>query len=164
MIADRSVAFLSELDLAAGNAGDFEEVIDQSHQVVDLSLHDSVEIRGGLRRTGEAQDVQGVANRREGIAQLVGERGKELVLSPVRLFERTCRSVALDEMSPRPVLPVSGAQRAADRARQSRYADGALEQRDIAEGVYRFRDARGIGSAAARAPGLEGQPMAAAAR
>ena len=42
------------------------------------------------------QDVQGVADRGQGVAQLVGEHGQELVLAPVRLLERLGEFVQAD--------------------------------------------------------------------
>ena len=70
--------------------------------------------------------LERVADRRQRVAQLVRERGEELVLALVGLL-------ALLEMRPCLVLPLAGAQRAAHGAHQRGDANRPLEQRDVAE-------------------------------
>ena len=121
---------LLQIDLAAGDARDVHQVIDQPHHVTDLAIHDLVGGHRGLARSGEAQQTQRVADGREGIAQLVRQRGEEPVLALVGLL-------ALLEMRPRLVLPGTGAQRAAHGTHQRRDANRPLEQRDVAERLPR---------------------------
>jgi hypothetical protein len=61
---------------------------------------------GGIR----IEDAHGIANRRERIAQLVGQRGQELVLAPVGLEQGTLRvlETADVEVDARPALDASG--------------------------------------------------------
>ncbi len=77
---------LAQLDAAPRHARDLHEIVDEPDEVVHLALEHLVDLRGGGRvEPRRAQDLQAVANRRERIAQLVSERGEELVLAPVRL-------------------------------------------------------------------------------
>src|SRR3546814_19142852 len=71
-----------QIQLAARHARNFEQIIDQPRQVADLALHHLTEACS-LRLSGEPrpQDVQGVADRRERIAQLVREDRQEFVLA-----------------------------------------------------------------------------------
>ena len=87
-------ALQPELDLAAGDARDLQQVVDQPDHVVDLPVHDlerRLERSLGLR---QRQRLQRVANRRERIAQLVRQRGQELVLAPVGLLQRGIGALA----------------------------------------------------------------------
>jgi hypothetical protein len=80
---------LVELELLPGDAGDVEQVVDQPRHVRDLAIdHVAGPRHGRLRRPEPAQDVDGVADRGEGVAQLVGEDGQKFVLAPVGLAER----------------------------------------------------------------------------
>ena len=68
----RSTAPLAELDLAAVDAGDVEQVVDQPGQVADLPLGDVPDLLGlGAVEAVRAEHVQGVQDRGEGVAQLV---------------------------------------------------------------------------------------------
>ena len=58
------------------------------HEMRELSVHhvaDLFRVRRGWRRP---QNIQPIADRRERIAQLMGERCEKLVLAPVRLRQR----------------------------------------------------------------------------
>ena len=68
---------------------DVEQVVDQPHHVRDLALQ---RLRRLAHRRGvtadEAQDLDDVRDRRQRVAQLVGQDGEELVLAPVGLAQR----------------------------------------------------------------------------
>ena len=69
-----------ELDLPAGDAGDVQQVVDEPRQVLHLprdDLHRPVDVLP-VRRLWPT--VDGVADGRERVPQLVGEHGEELVL------------------------------------------------------------------------------------
>ena len=60
-------------------------------------------------RRGSAQISQGVADRRQRVAQLVRERGEELVLAPVRLAQRLFLPPALGDVGePDGQVPFAG--------------------------------------------------------
>ena len=69
-------------ELAAIDARDVEQIVDQPHQQLQLALH---RLMRRIGAPGELQRIQRVAERRQRIAQLVGERGEEFVLAPVDL-------------------------------------------------------------------------------
>ena len=79
-------ALALQLHLAAGDPRHVEEVVDEPGQVGDLPLDD---LPGPLRLLAAghraAEDVEAVSDRRERIAQLVGEHRQELGLAPVGL-------------------------------------------------------------------------------
>ena len=77
-----------QFDPALRDARDVEQVVDQSREMLDLPL-DGRERRARVRIRYQSarQQLAGVADRRERIAQLVGEHRQELVLLPVGLFE-----------------------------------------------------------------------------
>ena len=79
-----------QLDLAARDARDFEQVVDQPHHVVDLPLHHLADCACacGSLSPGQPQDLQRVADRRQRIAQLVRQRREELVLAAIRRAQR----------------------------------------------------------------------------
>ena len=77
---------LLELDLAAIDAGDVEQVVDHVGQVLDLPRDDLLRPRDGLRvGVGPEREPGGVADGGEGIPQLVGEHREEFVLAAVGL-------------------------------------------------------------------------------
>ena len=74
----------TQLDLAAHQARDIEQIVHQANQMVDLPLHDAVRLLHGFRvNVRQRQDFERVANRRQGISQLVGQHRKKLVLAAV---------------------------------------------------------------------------------
>jgi hypothetical protein len=107
--------------------------------VVDLPVHHFPDLRRRLGGARQAQQVHRVADRRERVAQLVRERGEELVLAAVGLL-------ALLQVGARLVLAPARAQRAAHRAGERGHAHRALEQRHVAERGERARDRRRVGA------------------
>jgi hypothetical protein len=84
--AGQRVGFLAQCDLAARDAGNIEQIVDQPGQMDDLPLDDF--LRPTYPRLGRFQageDMGGVADRRQRVAQLVAEHGEKLILAPVRL-------------------------------------------------------------------------------
>ena len=71
-------------DLPARHAGDLHEVLDEAPEVPDLALDDLASPPRVVRRRGRRlEELRGDADRGERVAQLVRERGEELVLAPV---------------------------------------------------------------------------------
>ena len=85
----------AQLEQAAADARGLEQVVHQPHQVVDLPFHHAAHLPFP-RRGVQAQQLQPAAQRRERIAQLVGEHGDEVVLAPIGLEQRRFRALALD--------------------------------------------------------------------
>jgi hypothetical protein len=81
-------ATLAELEAIAADAADIEQIVEQPRHLPDLAL-DHVAQRVELRigRPFRAQHVQGVEDRRERVAQLVRQRGEELVLAAIRVAQ-----------------------------------------------------------------------------
>ena len=65
--------------LAARDAGHVEQVVDHAAQPLRLPLGQGERL---VPPDVQAEQPQGVAERREGVAQLVGEHAEERVLSP----------------------------------------------------------------------------------
>ena len=84
---------LAELDLAPRDAGDVQQVVDQPGQVPDLPLDDLLGPFELLLRLQLAEELDGVADRRQRVPQLVGEHRQELVLAAVGL-----QPLGLDEL------------------------------------------------------------------
>jgi hypothetical protein len=78
---------LLEFDLASGNPGHVEEVVDQACQVTDLALDDRALPFQSTPAT-ELHQLQGGQNRRQRIPQLVAKHGQELVFGPIGGFRR----------------------------------------------------------------------------
>ena len=75
-------------DLAARDARDVEQVVDQPRQLVDLALDDVARARALLvGQLLEPHQLHRVADRRQRVAQLVRQHGQELVLAAVGLAE-----------------------------------------------------------------------------
>ena len=78
--------FGPDLELAAADPRDVEEIVDETRELIALAVDDPLNASRRLfprRRMG--QDVRGIANRGEWVAQLVREHGEELVLAAVGL-------------------------------------------------------------------------------
>ena len=89
-------ALLAHQQAAARNARDVEQVVDQARHLVDLAVDDlAAPLQLGFRRSLPLEDRHRVADRRERVAQLVGERGQELVLAPVGVAQRLLHLLAL---------------------------------------------------------------------
>jgi len=74
---------LAQLDLAARDARDVEQVVDEPHHVLDLALEDILRARVD---TLHAHHLQRGHDGREGVAELVSEHREELVLDACRTF------------------------------------------------------------------------------
>ena len=82
-IGVRSSTSRLQLDLAAADAGDVQQVVDEPRQVLHLpgdDLHRPVDV---LLEAAPCRELHGVADGRQRVPQLVGEHGEELVLPPV---------------------------------------------------------------------------------
>ena len=83
-----------QLDAAAGDAGDVEQVVHQAREVVDLPLDDrAFALRSRL--AAQLHQLQRRQDRRQRIAQLVSEHREELVLGPVRALRGHAQAVDL---------------------------------------------------------------------
>ena len=81
--------FALQRDHPAGDPRHVEQVVDQADQVLDLPLDDvagAAPVR--LAQLLQPQQLHGRADRRQRVAQLVGEHGQELVLAQRRLLQR----------------------------------------------------------------------------
>ena len=79
-----------ELDLAARDARDVEQVVDQARQVPHLALDDRALAFAGVD-AAQAHQLQRGQDRRQRVAQLVAEHGQELVLGAVGVFGACAR-------------------------------------------------------------------------
>ncbi len=78
----------AELELAAADAGNIEQVVDQASQMVHLPFDDvEAPLHVAVGRAAQLEDADRVEDRRHGIAQLVGEDGEELILARVALAQ-----------------------------------------------------------------------------
>jgi hypothetical protein len=78
-----------ELDLAARDPRDVEQVVDQPRHVRDLALDDRARVDRLLAvRLDVIEDEQAAADRAEWVAQLVREHREEIVLAAARLAQR----------------------------------------------------------------------------
>src|SRR5262249_42746779 len=81
-------ALPGQVDLARGDARHVHEVVDQPRQVVDLAVQHGEGLGGGGGvAEAQAEDLHGVADGGQGVAQLVGEHGEEVVLAAVGVLE-----------------------------------------------------------------------------
>ena len=86
----------AELDLPLGDPRDVEQVVDQAGELLRLPadhLAGPGELLVGAGRLG---DLHGAVDRGQGVAQLVGEHGEELVLAAVVLAELLVEPGVLD--------------------------------------------------------------------
>ena len=97
---DQINAFLSQLDLPPADAGNFHKIIHQPHQMIDLARHHVAHLRR-LRATGsyQLQDLQAAPDRRQRIAQFVGERGQEHVLAAIGFAQGLLCPFALGDVA-----------------------------------------------------------------
>ena len=78
--------FLLEPDLAPGDPGDLQQIVHKLRQLLDLVVdHVASPAKGRVFRPALLHDLDGVADRGQGIAQLVAEHRQELVLAGVGL-------------------------------------------------------------------------------
>ena len=74
-------ALAPELDLATADPRDVQQVIDQARELADLAIDDLARPVMGLLGAWLRQELCGIGDRRQGVAQLVGQHGQELVLA-----------------------------------------------------------------------------------
>src|SRR5689334_15788149 len=68
--------FSDQLNLAAANSGQFEQIVDESVHVSNLPLHHLLQfLQVGIEGPMKPQQLDSVFQRRQGVAQLVRERG-----------------------------------------------------------------------------------------
>jgi hypothetical protein len=79
-----------DLHLAARDARDVEQIIDQPHHVRDLPSHDPERLRRRAAAGGASQYIHTGADRRERVSELVRQRGQKLVLASVRAPQLLC--------------------------------------------------------------------------
>ena len=85
-----------QLDAAAGDAGDVEQVVQQGRQVLGLALeHRNRAFQVGREPGAQLEDLHRVDDHAERIAQLVGQHRQELVLRLARPFGGGARCVRL---------------------------------------------------------------------
>ncbi len=77
-----------QFDLALADAADVEQVVDQVHHLPQLALDDLARVVVHRLVARELHDLHRVADRCERVAQLVRERGEELVLAQVGIVQR----------------------------------------------------------------------------
>ena len=81
----RSTRLACEADLAAGDARDVEQVVDQARQLAAPGGRSTSAAQSASGSSGATWRItfDGVADRRQRVAQLVGQHRQELVLAPV---------------------------------------------------------------------------------
>ncbi len=125
---------LAKLDLAARDARDVEEVVDQPGHVLDLPLDDLARARDANRLVlVDAHDLQGRGHRRERVSELVAEHCEEFVFAAIDLGE-------LVDLAPQGTLE--------DRSLRALRLEGGgllLERRDYAVALVRLGDAVALG-------------------
>jgi hypothetical protein len=72
-----------QLELASIDPRGIQQVIDQAGGHPDLALHHRLDVTQVLRQAA-LDDGQTIADRRQGIAQFVGERGEKQALQGIR--------------------------------------------------------------------------------
>ena len=94
-------ALAPQRELAGGDARDVEQVVDQAHHLRAPGAPSSRARlpRPARRSPASLQDLERVAHRRERVAQLVRERGEELVLAPVGGAQRLLGAAALLDLA-----------------------------------------------------------------
>ena len=86
--------FWPQLHLAARDARDFQQIVDQANHVIHLPLQQRQQVSRGFGvALGQLQHLQTAAHRRQRVAQLVRKNGQEFVLAPVGIAQ--CRFLAL---------------------------------------------------------------------
>src|SRR5207248_7591852 len=85
-----------QLQLAAGDPRDIDQIVDEPHELIKLLRHHTDELLDliGLLRSG-GNELDGGGERGERIAQLMSERGQELILAASTFAQRLLCSLAL---------------------------------------------------------------------
>src|SRR5207245_6616654 len=77
-----------KLDLASADARQVQQVVDQPAQVLRLPVDDvPFPLELGIGRSFDAKELDGIADGREWVAQLMRQNRQELVLAPVGLCQ-----------------------------------------------------------------------------
>src|SRR5581483_8335755 len=85
-------ALLVQLQPSPRNARDIQQVIEKKRHTLHLPGDDVVPPAApALVRSGQIQELHGIENGGERIAQLMSEDGEKFVLAPVRLAQRLLR-------------------------------------------------------------------------
>ena len=85
--------------LAAHDPGDVQQVVHHASHRLDLVLDDlDRPFEVGAFEPLDLHDLHGVADRCQGIAELVGEHGEELVLAEVGFFEGFLHALPLGDL------------------------------------------------------------------
>jgi hypothetical protein len=112
--------FPLQCDLASRDPRHIHQIVDETHEMADLALQDlEGRPRGRLLRS-ETEQRERVANRGEGVAQLVRKRGEEPILALVGVG-------TLGEECARVVLALARTQRVRHRAPKRGDPHGPLE-------------------------------------
>ncbi len=134
---------LAQRHRAAGDAGDVEQVLDQPRHVAGLADDHAADLADHRLVEGAGpEQMGGGLDRGQGVAQLVGQRGEELLLAPLGLADRQVApgvidgvgglaDVLLDHLELPVRRPVRLAEEGGDRAQQIAIAGG---QRDAETG------------------------------
>ncbi len=120
--------FLPKFDLPVRDPRDVEQVVDEPHQALDLSLDDVLLAR---RLILEAHQLQRRQDRRQRIAQLVAEHGQELVLGQRRGLRPHARLFEFPCLAARACTVRSTSARAASSARASSSASRACSRASL---------------------------------
>ena len=128
-----------EPDLAAGDSGNLEQVIDQVSHLANLVVdHVAGPAQVGVVRAALLHDLDGVADRGQGVAQLVAQHGQELVLARVCLGQLARLRLAVPQGRLRPlslgdfplvVLDIAGCRRPHEERLQSQRRGPARNRR-----------------------------------
>ena len=102
----------------------------------------------GVLEAGQFEQLQTRQQRRQRIAQLVTERGEELVLALIGETQRFLGARPVLEVPADLVLALARTKRRADRAEERGHTHRALEQRHVAEGPDGFVELGGISATA----------------
>ena len=141
--------FALDVDQSSRDARHFEQIVHQSHEVADLALHDCRHLRGdGVLEAGQLDQLQSRQQWRQGIPQLVTERGQELVLALIGEAQRFLGARPVLEVPADLVLALARTKCGADGAEKRGDAHRALQQRHVAERPDRFVERSGISAAA----------------
>src|SRR4029434_9728795 len=100
-----------ELELSTSDARYVEQVIEQQRHTLHLACDDfATPFALAVLRRVRIEDAHGIADRSEWIAQLMRQRGQELILAAVGLEQRALgvREAADIEMYARPSLDATG--------------------------------------------------------
>ncbi len=90
---------LAEFDLAAGDARDFQQVIDQADHVIHLPFHHLMHALDGTAfGVGQPEEMEAIADQGEQIAQLMGQHRQEFVFAAVGVFQCLLHLLALGDV------------------------------------------------------------------